>query len=77
VKLFLVGKFVAETAEDMAWEFHGIYDSEERAVAACFDWRFSVCPVTLNETAPDVTYEFPGSYYPHTRPAEMPTEGGI
>ncbi len=45
-------------------EFVGVYDSEERAVAACQSETYCVCPIEMNFTTPTETTEWPGCYYP-------------
>ena len=47
-----------------AWDFQGVFDSEERAVAACRDEKYFVAPATLNAELPHESHEFPGGYYP-------------
>jgi hypothetical protein len=37
------------------WEFQGIFDSEEKAAAACRDQNYFIMPVTLNEELPHTT----------------------
>jgi hypothetical protein len=79
VKLFLVAKINAETAEAVnhhSWEFGGIFDSRDLALAACRDWRYCICAVTLNETSPEETAEFPECEFPNLSPIETVT-GGI
>lgn len=69
-KLFLVAKVVAETDKGRVWEFCGIFDSRDLAIAACLDWHFCICPVTLNERWPEESIEFPDCEYPILRTPE-------
>jgi len=47
-----------------AWQFVGVFDSEEKAVAACKTNRYFVAPYTVNEVAPEEARPIPGGYYP-------------
>lgn len=58
------GRYVRGNQSDVAWEFQGVFDSEEKAVAACRDGNYFVAPVTLNAEAPSESIPFPGGYYP-------------
>lgn len=60
--------------EDLSFEFVGVYDTEEAAVAACVDWTFSVNPATLNETVQDERIEWPGAYYPLAADGRSPLQ---
>jgi hypothetical protein len=60
MKLFVVGK----CKWDGGWEFQGVFDSEELALAACRAASYFIAPATLNESLPDETEAWPGSYYP-------------
>ena len=48
----------------VAWELVGVFDSEEKAVAACLDNHCFVGPITLNEITPKERISWPGCYYP-------------
>lgn len=67
MKLWIVGQ---NTAEDpyaegaKSWEFVGVYSSEHLAVDACGTERHFVGLVTLDDTLPDETVEWPHAYYP-------------
>lgn len=45
-------------------EFQGVFDSEEKAIAACRDSNYSIAPVTLNELLPHELVSIDGAYYP-------------
>jgi hypothetical protein len=64
VRLWLVGKNIAELGVLVAWEFQGIFDTEENAAAVCSTTRHFIAPVTLNEPVPEDTSEFPNCRYP-------------
>lgn len=51
--------------EGKPWEFQGVFDSEERAVAACRDSSYFVGAASLNEEHPhETTPGWLGAYYP-------------
>lgn len=62
MRLWLVGKTL--DCEVSAWEFAGIFDEKEKAVAACREACYFVAPVVLNKQLPEKTEEFPGYEYP-------------
>jgi hypothetical protein len=62
MNLWLVGKLI--NYKRQAWQFQGIFDSEEKAAAACRTKKYFVGPVTLNKELPDKRIEWPGAYYP-------------
>ena len=45
-----------------AWQFVGVYDSEEKAVAVCETNQYFVAPYTVNAVEGDGTMQ--GCYYP-------------
>jgi hypothetical protein len=62
---WLVGKFVAQTEQGNVWEFQGIFETRELAVAACRTKFYCVQSVQLNEELPDATTApFPDCEYP-------------
>lgn len=75
MNLFLVAKVTAETENGRVWECQGVFDSRDRAISECRDWRYCICPIVLNEPAPKETVEFPNAEYPIARPAETLTGG--
>lgn len=66
MKLWVVGKVLSPRgAVVREWEFVGVFDSEERAVAVCRDEYYFVGSVELNYIAPeDITEHWPKGYYP-------------
>jgi hypothetical protein len=64
MKLYLVGQFEAKVKEGIVWEFQGIFDSREKALAACRDSNYCIQSVELNESLPHGQLEFQDSEYP-------------
>jgi hypothetical protein len=63
-----------ETGEHLvAWDFQGVFTSEDLAVAACRDDRYFVAPAKMNQQLPHDTAEWPGCYYPK-QPVAQPTD---
>jgi hypothetical protein len=60
MKLWIVGK----VTEFPAWEFQGVFDTPEKALAACKTVAYFVGPCELNATVPDRTEPWPGCEYP-------------
>lgn len=64
-KLWLVGKHRGDGPDgSIAWEFSGIFATEDEAVAACRDHFYFVGPCVVGEIIPDEPIEWPESYYP-------------
>jgi hypothetical protein len=59
--VFIVGKY---EPDKQPWEFQGVFDTEQAAIAACLDERFFVGPIELNAAVQDARIEWPGAYYP-------------
>lgn len=62
--LFVVGQFIAETSRGIVWDFQGVFDSREKAFAACRDESYSVQSAVLNQELPHESSEFPDCEYP-------------
>lgn len=65
--LWICGQVVEDVTfrGNIPWEFQGVFDSEEKAVAACVTPWYFVAPYTLNEPSPhERTEGMDGSYYP-------------
>ena len=65
--LWLVGQVRSHdgAGKTVCWEFQGLFDTEEKAVAACRSPWYWIVPVVLNEERPDETTPgWEGSYYP-------------
>lgn len=65
--LWVCCKFTGTKRCPGAFEFVGVFDSEEKAVAACATPDYFIGPATLNEATPDKTTEWPGAYYPREK----------
>jgi hypothetical protein len=63
-KLWVVGKYVIGAA-GLAWEFQGIFSTEELALTACRCQDCFIAPVDLNQDLGDESTDWPGLYYPH------------
>lgn len=62
------------------WEFQGVFDTEEKAKAACLDSCYFSGPATLNKTLPDEPSKWEGAYWPNCEETpktehERPIEG--
>lgn len=64
MKVYLVGKTIKKEESGFTWECGGIFDTEEKAVAACHESNYFVAPLVMNEIAPRETVAFPDAYYP-------------
>lgn len=67
-KLWICGQITKYEERDgvvsSEWEFAGVFDTEEKAIAACHtDWFF-IGPTNLNGEWPIETTEWTGAYYP-------------
>jgi hypothetical protein len=64
--VWVVGKWRSGEVLASVWDINGVFDSEEKAVAACGDNPdYFVGPLVLNQSAPDETTEWIGLYYPN------------
>jgi hypothetical protein len=70
--LWIVGKWSGNPGEEERpiWEFQGVFDSEERALTACRNWRYFLAPAEVNQELPDEFCEWVGTRYPITRMQE-------
>jgi hypothetical protein len=68
MSLWITGKHLT-TAEngDVTWDFMGVFDSEEKAVAAAISWECFVAPATLNLALPLEPENWTGFYFPQAR----------
>lgn len=62
IDTWIVGKFCDKHGP--IWEFQGVFDSEDQAVAACFGDNYFVGPATMNELLDDKRVLWPGCWYP-------------
>lgn len=74
VRLWVVGHFWGKTPKGVIWSIEGVFDSEEKAVAACRTEASFIGPITLNEQLPEKVISWPGCYYPK---AEGRLKGGV
>lgn len=69
MKLWICGKCMGDIStlefNCAAWEFQGVFDSEEQAIIACTSPNYFVGPVTLGEYLPDESVQWDESYYPY------------
>lgn len=65
MNLFIVMKFVAgKPGESNEWEFQGVFDSAEKAVAQCKDRNYFVGPAVLNKEIGEERSEWEGLRWP-------------
>lgn len=67
--LWISGKVISQSISDdgfntTAWEFHGVFDSEEKAKESCHDEMYFIGPSELNKPFPAEQCEWADSYYP-------------
>lgn len=64
--LWLVGQWMFGEYPNCVWEFQGIFETEEEAVAVALSRNdnYFVAPVELGELLCDETISFPRAYYP-------------
>jgi hypothetical protein len=65
MRLWIVGKPAMGDSPRSAWEFQGVFNSRDRAVAACVGPNHFLFPATLNERLPEETILSPGTEYPN------------
>lgn len=58
--LWLCGQF--KNVETKEWEVQGIFDSEQKAIAACRTHMYFIIPLTLNESLSHDTESAKGYY---------------
>lgn len=61
VTLWIVGRHLYESD---AWEFQGVFTSQEFALAACRDRSYFIAPAILDEIHSHESVPWPGAYYP-------------
>lgn len=71
IELWIVGQWKEETTNERTiWEFQGVFDSEELAIAACRTDDYFIAPATLNKPLPHEFVNWVGSYYPRLQSKE-------
>jgi len=58
----LTGKYVGASTP---WEFQGVFDSEQKAIAACRDENYFIYSAIMNQELPDESVEPDGRYPLH------------
>jgi hypothetical protein len=65
MKVWIAGRVIEWTDGDhAAWELHGVFDSKDKAVAACRTKQDFIGAVELNTVAPEASVDLPESEYP-------------
>ena len=75
---WIVGQIMLDNAQgpedfQRAWGFQGVFDSEEKAVAACKTELYFIAPAIMNEELPESHEEWSGAYYPKLIPNDYQT----
>lgn len=66
MQLWIVGKPTAvDNAPDGTWEFQGVFDSRDKAIAACTGPKHFLFPAVLNERLPEETISSAGIEFPN------------
>ena len=63
-KVWVVGRFVAETEHGNVWDMQGVFETEDEAVAACRDATYWIGPVPLGQSLPHESAAWPEARYP-------------
>jgi len=65
MKLWICGQLNGEwNGEETAWEFQGVFDSEDKADKACIDKSYFYFSCNLNEELPKEAVDAPDGKYP-------------
>ncbi len=67
MKLWIVGQYKGGKRKKLRWEFQGIFDTKERAIGACRNYKYFIGSEILNQEVPDETRTFPDFEYPLAR----------
>ena len=63
--LWICGQYKSGDEGNIVWDFQGVFDTEELAIAACVDNTYFVGLAELNKELPKATAkQWPGVYYP-------------
>ena len=65
--LWIVGKTNDGLVRNDSWEFAGVFDTEEKAIEACYTNRYFIGPIEINKKLDKETEEWEGAYYPHDK----------
>ena len=61
---WIMGKHIECDHCNKAWDFQGLFESEELAIEACTSEDYFIAPAILNRILPDETIVWQGAYYP-------------
>ncbi len=64
MELWLCGQHQSENGDEVAWLFQGIFNSREKALAACRTRKYFIAPVELNVSLGHEVEQFKGGEYP-------------
>lgn len=53
------------------WQLIGVFDSRDKAIAACKKSLHFIATMMLNEIGPEEATEFPGLEFPHGNPIPL------
>jgi hypothetical protein len=72
MSLWICGQhFESKDQPNRCWEFQGVFDDEDKAIAACSENSFFIFPAELNEPLPTETLQPAGAYYPRLETKEQ------
>ena len=74
MELWICGKYLSGPKSEVAWDFQGIFDDKEKAIAACRDEKYFIAPAVLNKNLPDDQIDWPGAYYPLIQNGNPPAD---
>lgn len=66
MKVWIVGR--VDKRDYLRWEFQGVYDDKQKAIAACEDETWFIGPAQVNAPIPKESIEWPGAFYPKHTP---------
>lgn len=61
IELWVVGQHLGPLD---SWALQGVFDSRDKAIAACRRETYFVAPITLNLSISDEQSDWPGLFYP-------------
>jgi hypothetical protein len=64
MELWLVAQNKEELPQGVIYEIQGVFDSEEKAVAACLNEKYWTGRLALNHSYADATVEWDIAYFP-------------
>ena len=63
-ELWMVGQIKSGEFPNTAWDFQGIFSSQQLAIAACVHDNYFIVPVEVDLELPEATMEMPNVYFP-------------